>query len=164
MPARTSVAAPRTPLVSMAVVLVPQPEFMEMCSPIPITATGALLVRAPPERPGEDVFGVGRARPHQTPEQPAQFGYGVLSPLIECIYSVLKFFEVFAIGYVDWVVNSTRSGHFPCAYVNLCEAGLSRTRLYVNSHSEALAGRVNTSKNRPFVKRVLLNSIMPHQD
>ena len=48
-----------------------------MYSPIPMTATGALLVTAPPHRPGEEVFGVGRARPRQTPEQPAQFGYGV---------------------------------------------------------------------------------------
>ena len=57
--------------------LVLQPEFMALGPPMPMTAAGALLVVPPLKRPGKDVFGRGRARPDQTPEQPAQFGYGV---------------------------------------------------------------------------------------
>lgn len=49
---------------------------MGMGSPFPVAAAGALLMAPPPYGPGEDVLGIGRARPYQMPEQPAQFGYG----------------------------------------------------------------------------------------
>ncbi|MBV8361742.1 MAG: hypothetical protein JO189_27960 [Deltaproteobacteria bacterium] len=57
--------------------LVLSPAFMAMHSPMPMTAASALLATTPPYRPSEDALGVGRTRPDQTPQQPAQFGHGV---------------------------------------------------------------------------------------
>src|SRR6516162_2067450 len=57
--------------------LVLQPEFRAPGSPSPMAAAGALLMSSPPQRPGEDMLGVGRTRPDQTPWQPAQLGYRV---------------------------------------------------------------------------------------
>ena len=65
----------RLSYISVALVL--QPGFIGVGSPLPMAAAGALLVPAPPHRPGENVLGIGRMGPDQTPQQPAEFGHGV---------------------------------------------------------------------------------------
>jgi hypothetical protein len=47
--------------------LVLQPEFKALGSPSPMAAADALLMSSSPQRPGEDMHGVGRTRPDQTP-------------------------------------------------------------------------------------------------
>ena len=47
--------------------LVLQPEFKALGSPSPMAAAGVLLMSSSPQRPGEDMHGVGRTRPDQTP-------------------------------------------------------------------------------------------------
>jgi hypothetical protein len=64
------------PFINLAVVLVLQPDFMGTRSTFPMAAASALLMAAAPRRPSEDVFGIGRLRPHQIPEQAAQLGHG----------------------------------------------------------------------------------------
>jgi hypothetical protein len=59
-------------------------------SPPPMTAAGALLVATPPYRPSEDVFGIGRARLDQTPEQPAQFGQCIISAIAQTAVYAMK--------------------------------------------------------------------------
>jgi Flavodoxin-like fold len=59
------------PLSAAALVL--QPEFIATHSSLPMAAAGALLVTPPPQRPGEDMRGIGRTRPHQAPQQPWAF-------------------------------------------------------------------------------------------
>jgi len=56
--------------------LVLQPELIGMGSSFPVAAAGALLRAPPSSGPGEDVLGIGWARPDQRPEQPAPFGSG----------------------------------------------------------------------------------------